>query len=278
MRICSLILLLILGHISLSVAPSWATVEGIKFYITKRGGTAELVTRWTNPRHTLNECAQTDKYMLCIRSRQVRFSHQDYRAEQVELKALSLQARHSLYLELVKKADHSKFKQEQHAEDVYMSRLKKNDSKFILTNVEFFTAHHDNWFVAIASVPYRSSINKISYTYKSKYFSDAYSDNLYPIAIRLFNNNKYNEALIFLKEIHDLKRARADAYILASRTFFLVGKKEDAYRIAVEVLNDLDDQLTLELAEQLGDIFVDLGNIEMANSAFILASRKLNIN
>lgn len=277
MRTCSLIIALMYGFLLSWAAPSGAAQEGMRSFILNRGG-QQFVERWADTTHTVNECTSTGKYLLCIQSERVPAYHKNPRFAQVELRTLSLQARHRLYVELAKQADHEKFRQKKSAEETYLAGVTRNDTRYVLNNVEFFTGHDDAWYGAVAAVPFSSAIKTVSDTYKTKHFSDNYSDTLYPMAQRLFDDGKYEESLILLKEIHELKRARADAYILAAKAFLRVGKKQDASLIALEVFKDLNNQLTSTLAEELGDIFFELEDVENSTKAYHLASKMLNTN
>lgn len=148
-------------------------------------------------------------------------------------------------------------------------------SKNDLKGMQFITYCRADWCGALALAPLKEAKKDLPIIYGKAEFVKDYCKLLLPIARAEYEKGNYKTALDALKELHDLKFANAEAYLLAMEAFMREKMTGDAVKIANEILDDLPDQLSASQAEQLGDFFLELNQDDNAIKSFQLASSKI---
>ncbi len=258
----------------LLAAPCWAAHEEIRAFMLKRGCTEILVQKLSGNAHSSN-CIQTESHVICFRSRSCPAQQCSPQSRQALLRGLTLRVRRDLYERLLHSAGTAHYQNSAAAREAYLRGVADNDARYILKGVEFLTGAEEGRLEAVAAAPHAGLTEAIAGRYGQRDFVERYCETLLPKARELFGQERYPETLTILKEMHDLKWARADAYILACQAFINNGEPEEAGKLADEVMSDLEPQLTADLAEQLGDVYMMLQREDQAEKAYRLASSRL---
>ena len=250
-------------------APCRAAHEGVTDFILKHGGSAEQAQA---PK---NGCFQTERHLICYDARTYNAAQSDPQTRQALLRGLALRTKHDLYTSLLNASQTKRFKNSTAVQNAYLSGVNEDNGNYTLKALEFVTFAEGNILEAIAAAPYAGSLRTIEAAYAQRDFSERYCATLMPKARELYGQKRYAETLTILKELHVLKWARADAYLLACFAFIENNEPEEAGKLADEVKKDLDAQLTADLAEQLGDVYMALHREAEAEQAYRLAASRL---
>lgn len=225
-------------------------------------------------------CFDTTTHAICVNAQKFKSKKStDSKISQGIFKALEAHAKLALYNKITNSVDTYPFKNRDVAISTYTKEAARGNINYILTGIEWTTGIRNDFVIAIAAVQNTYSIKIVKEKSKQRFFAIDYCQTLFPKAVKLYNAKDYNGALIILKEAHDLKWAKANAYIMAANAFLKTDQSFEAKKIAIEVLIHLKDQLTSILAEELGEIFLDLEMEKEAKIAYDLAISQFdNIN
>ncbi|MDR2180769.1 MAG: hypothetical protein LBP21_10705 [Synergistaceae bacterium] len=103
----------------------------------------------------------------------------------------------------------------------------------------------------------------------------AYCAALYPKAKEFFEQERYDEALIVYRELHDLRWARPAAYLDAAECLLRTGDPKSAACLAAETAAELDDVMDHRMLRRAGDILLDAGEAVTAERLYRRAVEKL---
>jgi hypothetical protein len=107
-------------------------------------------------------------------------------------------------------------------------------------------------------------------------FRPAYCQALYPTAKALFQENRYQQALVIYQEMHHLQCRQPTAYFLdAAECFLALQQPEDAKRMANYLFSEYAPTLSSNEAERAGDVLFKTGDEENAGKAYKAALAKL---
>jgi hypothetical protein len=107
-------------------------------------------------------------------------------------------------------------------------------------------------------------------------FRPAYCQALYPTAKVLFQENRYQQALVIYQEMHRLQCRQPTAYFLdAAECFLALHQLEDAKRMANYLFSEYAPTLSSSEAERAGDVLFKTGDEENAGKAYKAALAKL---
>lgn len=271
MRICKLICCNALSCILLAATPFGVAAREFEDFILFRNGTEEKLIQLKSHKENIDDCFTTKSHLICVKSRNIPNSHNNPTVQNASIKILLHQIKKNIYMYSLKSINNLQLNNKPVAIDTYINLINANNKKFSLVGIESSNVVDEDLILAFASVQYKKFIKEIEESIHSKEFINEYCINQFIIAKKLYESGNYNNSLTILKELHDLKWANAEAYILASDVFLKTGNPADALKIAKEVLSDLSSQLSSELAENLGDIFLELGKDIEAEHAFNLA-------
>ena len=134
-----------------------------------------------------------------------------------------------------------------------------------------------NWAFALLKIP-EEPLNTLG-TQIDEMPEDAldtdYCAALYPKARELFNQRRYEQALIVYRELHSLRWARPVAYLDAAECFLRTGDPKSAVRLVQESATELEDLMDSALLERAGDIAFESGEEASAERLYSQASEKL---
>ncbi|MBQ9363395.1 MAG: tetratricopeptide repeat protein [Bacteroidaceae bacterium] len=256
--------------------PLMAATWSLENFVLHHNGTEDDIARIHSQNNVSEICFKTSSHLICIKSRIIPNSNKNKEVRHASLKILSHQVKHLLYTEMIKSVNQTKLQNRNAVLGTYIYGIERNNNNYILSNIENANFYDGDKIISVVSVPYTQAVSVVKKILDSSFFSIDYCKKLFPKAKLLYKDNKYNEALVLLKEIHDLKWANAEAYVMAADSFLKIGNLNDSLKIANEVLSELKLQLTPDIAENLGDIFLELGKIDEAEESFKLALTLLN--
>lgn len=218
----------------------------------------------------LNKCENTNKQLICVQGKLYPGVGKNAVARQGVLKNLELSVLQQLRLALAQAIPSGLYNI-----SVTGEALASPGAKDALKGLEFINYCRSDWCGAIATVPLNEVKRELPQVYVRPEFVRDYCKLLLPIARKDFDRGDYKKALVALKELHDLKFANAEAYLLAVKAFTHENQTDDAKKIAREILEDLSDQMTAEQAEDLGNAFLEWNMEDNAIRSYQLASSKL---
>ena len=244
----------------------------IESFVVERGANQLYLQNMTS--NNLG-CFTTANYAICYNKKQLT-KNVNERLQESYYKILSLKTRVNLYNYIIPNESFVKFQDKSNARKIYLYNIEHDNTKYQLAGMEFITAKDADNIYSVAAIQTNNLEANINLKTKSNFFKFDYCQGLFPLGKSLFLQGKFQEALVILKELHDLKWANVEAYILAADAFLKIGSLEDALKIAQETLHLLQKDLNAELAEHLGDIFLALGDNQDAKICFELASTLMN--
>jgi tetratricopeptide (TPR) repeat protein len=103
----------------------------------------------------------------------------------------------------------------------------------------------------------------------------AYCSVLYPRAKELFDEERFEDALPYYRELHSLKWAKPAVYMEAAECFVGAGKTEDALKLLTETLSELEPDMDSVLIERTGDLLLEFGDEAGAERAYRQAVKKM---
>lgn len=245
--------------------------DAISSFVLARNGSKVLLQKALQAQGS-EACFSTSSHLLVAHGMPVPSAGLNPQVEQAQFRAIAQRTRHDLYVCLTGKTRISSLHDPVAARQTYVAAASANSPRYALQGMEFFTAKHNGLLVAVAAIPLFSAVASVENAYNQRFFQEDYCRFLYPNAVQRFKHKDYPGALKVLKEAHDLKWGNAEAYVLLAKTFLHMGQREDALKIAIEVFDSLANQLTPLLAEELGEIFLSLGQEAKAQKAFETAS------
>lgn len=270
MRICRLFSCgLALLCAFLVVAPAGAATGELEAFVLERNGTREDLARLRG--HSVDTCLSTPSHLLCVQTQNVPKSHGNPTVQQASLKILAHKVKRSLYAYCFSFVKNTGLRNSAAALDTYIRAADGALPDLTLKGLETVSFAEGDNITAAAAVPLKQSVSSMERNILTKPFADRYCEHLLPKAKAEYHAGQYAEALVSLKEMHDLRWANAEAYILAAHAFLKIGNTADALKIALEVLALLTAQLTPDLAEHLGNIFLELGRDREAEQAYGIA-------
>ena len=274
MRICSLVCALFLAFpVAAAAGAATGTLDA---FVLERNGTREDAARLQGGNDTVDTCLATPSHLICVQARNIPNSRNNHTVQQAALKIQAHQVKHRLYGYCFAFLKNMQLQNNAAALATYIKGLDGNMPEFVLKGLETASYADGDRITTVASVPHVQSLRNMEKTVQTRAFSEKYCENLFPEAKKQYLAGNYGAALVILKELHDLQWANAEAYILASHAFLKTGNTDDALKIAGEVLSLLAPQLTPELAERLGDIFLECGRDREAQQAFNIALESYN--
>lgn len=271
MQICNTVYSL--TFLLLVSVPCRADTSHLAKFILERNGTMAQCQQISDS-NNLARCITTTSHLICVEKRAYPNLETNPIARQGLLQGLALRVKHELYEALLKNIQVDNLQNAGAAKSAYIAGIEAGRSNYALKGVEFST-----WFVngicdAVASMPIVSTMPVIQHKIQEPFFINDYCQYLYPKAKELIREKNWHEALEILKELHDLKFANIDAYLLATQAFIEDKQPLEAQKIAMELLNDFKDKLSSSQAEQLGDFLLECNNPDDAEKAYQLAMQK----
>lgn len=257
-------------------AASMANAAGLEDFPLLRHIPADIMSQIKAGSQTLERCFITANYLMCVQGKNFPGVSSNSQARQAVLNGLGVSARNSLYNFAVSKAEAENLKDGAAVRRTVNTERNKGNLK--LRGMEFSGFCKGNWCAAIAALPYGEAAKELPKIYASPAFINAYCRTLMPEAVKLMEEGKYKEALLRLKELHDLKFADIDAYLLACRAFIVDMQANEAKKIALELLNDFPANMNAAQAEELGDIFIELKLDTEAEKAYKIAGGLLELS
>lgn len=245
-------------------------------FILSRQGSYDIVNQMEGNKNFVQKCFETTTHLICIESKYNPNLASNLLAKQSSLQGLALRIRHNLYVALLSKNKSKNLKNKNEAKAVYLAGVDSGNSNYSLSGIEFQTAYHDGYCQGVASIPLNSSSDALQNKFKEPFFIKQYCSSLYPKAKKLMEAGESAKALITLKELHDLKFANIDAYLLAIQAFFDNHQPEEAKKIAIEILEDFEEKMSSKQAEELGDIFMKLKMEKEAIQSYNISSLKFD--
>ena len=98
-----------------------------------------------------------------------------------------------------------------------------------------------------------------------EHFLPAYCEALYPTALALYQERRYQAALTLYLDMHSRQCTTPMAYFLdAAECFIALNQPHDAQRMASYLLNDRQEALDSLTLERIGDIFFESGDSDTA--------------
>lgn len=266
MKICKALILFIC--IFVGCGTIYSATDSLSEFIRTRGGNeqqASLATVGGN----YKGCFSSHEYLLCLDNRTYPGIGRNVKARYAILQGLNVTIKNMVYNYAIYKNKAENFRDQ---EVVKKAIVKLHPS---LAGIEFLSRSSGDWAGAVAAIKRENAREEIEAIYAQPIFKDNYAQISLPVAKSYMDSRAYQDALFILKELHDLKFANAEAYILAGKAFMETGDKAEAKKLAKEVWETLHSQLNAEYAEQLGDLFQMLGEDKEAIDAYELASKRL---
>lgn len=220
-------------------------------------------------------CFAVGKRIACAKGKNFPGTATNPQARQAVLNGLAITARAALYNFLSGRAKAGNLRNENAVGRAVQKG--QSDGAINLKGIKFASLCRGERCGAVAIAPLEASLKELRDIYETPEFITAYCRTLYPEASALMSEGKYGEALIRLKELHDLKFANVDAYLLACRAFIRENQPTEAEKIARELLADFAANLNADQAEELGDLFAALSRDGEAEKAYVLAGELLGV-
>lgn len=255
-------------------APCRAGSSTMRDFILQRQGSEVQVRELCVGAGSVNMCTQTPTHLLCVHSGMYPNIGHNPQARIAIARSLALKAKMAVYAQLLQNSP-PHLLNTAGVRETYLQGVDRGQEGYVLKGVEFQTYAEDNWCGAIASAPLAAE-REIRKKCAEPGFIMDYCGTLYPCAISCMQEGKYREALTILKELHDLKYANIDAYLLTCEAFIKNNQPGEAQKIANELLADFYQSCTVQQAEQLGDIFLELGAAPEAEKSYVLAQELMN--
>lgn len=271
MRICRNI---IFPLMAILLASADADASALSNFILERQGESAIAVDLDTHKKIKN-CFNTSTHAICMEAGVYPNIQNNPLARVAVLKSLATSVKYALYSDVLKQVRAQNLNDPAAVTRAWLNGYEKNDSKFLLKGVEFITEEDGNWCGAVAAVGMHGASQELRHTYKDPAFIKSYCATLLPTAQRLMREKNYGKALIILKELHDLKFANIEAYLLATQAFLKNGEAADARKIALEIFHDFKDKLTSGQAEELGDLLVELKCESEAEKSYKLAAERL---
>lgn len=128
------------------------------------------------------------------------------------------------------------------------------------------------WTYSDRIVAYRQDLPALNH------FLPAYCQALYPTALALYQEGRYQAALTLYLEMHGLQCRSPIAYFLdAAECFIAINQPHDAQRMANYLLNDRQEALDSLKIQRIGDIFLESGDPSTATYLYEQALNKLRV-
>lgn len=236
-------------------------------FVNSRGGSQQQASL-ANPGSIYKGCFASENHLICLDCRNYPGLAGNLIARQAILQGLNLIVK-SMVCNYAADQNRAENFRDQTAVKEVINELQP------LGRIEFLSASEGNWAGAVAAIKRTTAKKELTEIYKAPAFKDAYGRLSLPAARDYMQTGEFKKALVILKELHDLKYANVEAYILAGEAFSASGDKIEALKLAKEVWETLRGQLDAHWAEQLGDLFKQLGDEDNAVAAYSLASEKL---
>lgn len=242
-------------------------------FLRENGAPDSIVQAMLNGIEPVNKCLVSDNRLLCVRGRNYPGVSTNAQSRQAILNNQGISVRNDLFSTLADIVKSERLLNRPAVGEALAKTAQQDHIRF--SGVQFITFSQGNWCAAAASIPLLEIKNELSDIYSQQAFIDGYCTALFPKAKEFMARGENSKALVALKELHDLKFANIDAYILAIRAFINNEQPKEAQKIALELLADFRDTMTVAQAEELGDIFLSLNMSKEVEAAYHIAISRL---
>ena len=140
--------------------------------------------------------------------------------------------------------------------------------------LQSFSKAIDNRAVSLVWVR-RSAVKEDSDAKSETRLNDDYCKYLYKTANDLFNAKKFDEALKTFHQIHYMAWANIDAYLGTSLCFLKMNQKDDAIKLASELVNVFSKDMTPDEMANAGKILFNAGQKDEGFNILELAYKNL---
>ena len=143
--------------------------------------------------------------------------------------------------------------------------------------IQSFSKAIDNYAVSLAWVK-RDNVNDSNNAQSETQLTEDYCKYLYKTANDLFNAKKFDEALKTFHQIHYMAWANIDSYIGASLCFLKMDQKDDAIKLASELVNVFSKDMTADEMANAGKILFTAGQKDDGFNTLEIAYKMLKSN
>lgn len=266
--------LLFLAFSCLASAPSLADANTLEQFILQRQGTDAIAREAADSNRAFRDCFATSENLICVDARKYPNIQDNPNARLAILQGLAMSVKRDLYFALAKRSRAANLSSPGAASDAFAAAASRGD--FLPPHVDFATFAEQNRLAAAASIHLGDAAPFMQQVYKKPEFVRLYCQTLYPKAEALMAKGSYSNALAILKELHDLRFANIDAYLLAAKAFYHDRQPTEAKKILEEISKDFADVLTPAQAEAAGDMFMELHCEAEAAQMYNLSIEKQN--
>lgn len=251
-----------------------AEAGSLEEFLIARQTPNELIATLDKEKNDFGKCFETSTHLLCVQSKFYPGLDANALSRRAMLQGMAIRVKYALYQSLLAKNTAKNLVNKAEASHIYLAGIQNGNARFSLKGVEFQTEFANGVCQAAASIPLQSAGASLQAKMEEPFFIKEYCASLYPKAKQLMENGKYSQALGTLKELHDLKFANIDAYLLASEAFIANGQPVEACKIALELLADFKSQMTCAQADELGSLFIQLDMDKEAEKAYEVSALK----
>ncbi|MDR1508933.1 MAG: hypothetical protein LBS53_04785 [Synergistaceae bacterium] len=195
--------------------------------------------------------------------------------EELARNAAALRVRYLLYLKASPPERRSAYKNEDALASALAAWDEENEKKLVLRSSA--TNSSGKWAFSIAVAP-DDAFGDLSHRIEAaeaRALDLAYCGIIYPRAKAMYGEKRYEDALIFYRELHKLRWARPDSYLEAADCFLKTGLAADARKLVTETINELGGEMDSVLMEFAGDLLFDMGDEDAAVAAYNAAKAKM---
>lgn len=240
--------------------------DTLEKYILTRNGSQNFVSQAQQINFT--GCESTSTHLICVHRRKNPNVAKNPQSRQAILKNMALATRHDLYVHLLTKIKAKHLRYNDLAKNIFLDEVSKQNTKFLLKNVEFNSYSDNDLCTAVASIPMQTTESDVQQKYKEKFFTDEYCLKLLEKANTLINQQQPDKVLLILKEVHDLQFANADLYILTAKAFVQKNQKKEAEKLVLYVFEKYFNELNSNQANSLALLLIDCGHPEEAEKIY----------
>lgn len=258
----------------LLVAPGYAHGSNLEQFMRNQHLPESIIYQMLQGENQIKHCLLSGDKMLCFQGKKFPGVSNNSQSRQAIRQGLALAVKNDLISALTTEIKADNLKNDEAISKTFIAA--NNQGLFDLRGIEFQTFCRGDWCGSIAAVPIKAAEKQLTDVYHQKPFIIDYCKMLLPKAKEFMTEGRYAAALIMLKELHDLKFADIEAYLLASKAFILENKPDDAAKITIELLEDFGQKLNSSQAEELGDLFVNLNMPEKAIASYEIASNRID--
>jgi tetratricopeptide (TPR) repeat protein len=195
--------------------------------------------------------------------------------EELARNAAALRVRYLLYLRASPPERRSAYKNEDALASALAAWDEENGKKLALRSSA--TNSSGKWAFSIAVAPDDSfgDLSRRVEAIEARALDLAYCGIIYPKARAMYGEKRYKDALIFYRELHNLKWARPDSYLEAADCFLETGLADDAKKLVTETVNELGGEMDSKSMEFAGDLLFELGDETGAIEAYRASAEKM---